>query len=69
MRPRLLELFSDYGVPGWLVPDYWLLVTLAIIVTCLGTLHLWNREGEGDTGAQDLLLIGIPAVFIGARFF
>ncbi|UCF35449.1 MAG: prolipoprotein diacylglyceryl transferase [Acidobacteriota bacterium] len=69
MRPRFLEFFTANGLPEWLIPDYWFMMTLAIIVACVGTLRLWIRGNKGDRGAQDLLLFGIPALFIGARLF
>ena len=69
---RMREIFVDSlqkgGLPSWLVPDYWFMLTLAIIVGSVLAIYLW-RDAKQDTRiASDLLFWGIPALFVGAKF-
>ncbi len=49
----------------WLIPDFQLMLTLAIITGCLLCLWLWRRK-EAESGiASDLLFWGIPGLLVG----
>lgn len=69
MRGTFVHLLEARGLPGWLVPDYQLMLTTAIVVGCLLTLFLCRRYGFPRRTAQDLLFWGIPALLLGAKFF
>ena len=68
MREVLSAFLGKYGLPVWLVPDYWFMVTLAIISGSLLTLHFWRRSGRSGRVAADLLFWGTLALFVGAKF-
>ena len=63
-----MERFSESGLPTWLVPDYWFMLVLAIIVGSLLTLFLWHRSGYPVRTASDLLFWGILTIFVGSKF-
>ncbi len=67
MRRAYLEQFDPQW--HWLIPNFRLMLTLAIIAGCLLCLWLW-RQREADSGtASDLLFWGIPGLLIGCKFF
>ena len=68
MREVLVDLLQKKGLPAWLVPDYWFMISLAIIVGSLLAIHLWKRAGQEARVASDLLFWGIPTLFAGAKF-
>ena len=68
MRQTIVQWFSDSGLPGWLVPDYWFMLVLAIIVGSLLTLFLWRRSGYPVRTASDLLFWGILLLFVGSKY-
>ncbi len=68
MREVFVDWLQKEGLPGWLVPGYWLMLTLAIIVGSLLAIYLWKRTGQETRIASDLLFWGIPSLFVGAKF-
>lgn len=69
MREIFVDRVTEIGLPGWIIPDYWLMLTFAIISSCLVTLFLWKRSGGDVKVASDLLFWGVLGLFVGARFF
>ncbi len=67
MREVFVDLLRKEGLPGWLVPDYWFMLTLAIIVASLLAIHLWKDAGQDTRVSSDLLFWGIPSLFVGAK--
>jgi phosphatidylglycerol:prolipoprotein diacylglycerol transferase len=69
MRDIFLEWAAEAGVPSWLIPDYWFMLTSAIIVGSLTCLHLWKDAGHDVRTASELIFWGIPSLFVGAKLF
>lgn len=69
MEKILRELLDGTGLPTWLVPDYWFMLTLALVAGSLLTLSLWKRSGQERKVASDLLFWSILALFVGAKLF
>jgi phosphatidylglycerol:prolipoprotein diacylglycerol transferase len=69
MRPIIVSRLHHLGIPEWLIPDYWFMFTLAIIVSSLMALHLWRRSGHRGRTTSELLFWGIPGLFVGTRLF
>ena len=69
MRPFLIAWLEQQGLPAWLAPTYWLMLTTAIAIACLLVLWLWKRQGRDLKIASDLLFWGIPGLFLGSKFF
>ncbi|MBI4446269.1 MAG: prolipoprotein diacylglyceryl transferase [Acidobacteria bacterium] len=68
MRSRWLPVVESHGLPAWIIPDYWFLLTLAIITGSLLTVVFWSRQRDSRM-ASDLLFWGIPALLLGAKIF
>ena len=69
MRPLFVEWLHVSGLPSWLAPRFWLMLTLAIVAACLLTLQLWKRTGQDLKIASDLLFWGILGLFAGSKIF
>jgi phosphatidylglycerol:prolipoprotein diacylglycerol transferase len=67
MRTTLMEALEAKGIPGWLLPDFYFMLTLAIIVGGGLVLLLWKRTGHHNGVASDLIFWGIPCLFFGAK--
>lgn len=67
VRSRWVEVLAEGGWPGWLIPNYWSMLTLAIIVGSGLTLWLWRRFESGSGQAADLLFWGIPSLLVGSK--
>jgi len=67
MRKTLVETLEASGMPGWLVPDFFFMLTLAIILGSCLVLLLWKRTGQNSSVASDLIFWGIPCLFLGAK--
>ena len=67
MRRAYLEQFDPSW--HWLILDFRLMLTLAIIAGCLLCLWLWRRREAESATAADLLFWGIPGLLIGCKFF
>ena len=69
MRKVFVEFLQSKDLPsGWL-PDYWLMLTVAIISASLLTIVLWRRRGQPSSLASDLIFWGILGLFVRAKFF
>lgn len=69
MRDRWVQDVERYGLPSWLVPDYWSLLTLAIMTGSVLTLVFWIGQKRDSKTASDLLFWGIPSLLLGAKIF
>ncbi len=69
MRKVFVEFLQSKDLPSGWVPDYWLMLTLAIISASLLTIALWRRRGQSSSVASDLIFWGILGLFVGAKFF
>lgn len=69
MRTTWIQFFERHSLPGWLVPDYWFMLTTAIVIGCTLTIILWQRSGRSNRQVCDLLFWGVPSLFLGAKFF
>jgi len=69
MREILVSWSNQLGLPGWLIPDYWLMFTFALTAAALLILRLWTKAGYRDARAANLIFWAIPGLFLGARFF
>lgn len=69
MRSLIVERLAAHGIPAWLVPDYWFMLTTAILASSILTLYVWRRSGHPIRLAADLLFWGILGLFVGARVF
>ena len=69
MRKLFVEFLHSKGLPGDWLPDYWLMLTVAIISASLLTVVLWRRSGQPSSVASDLIFWGILGLFVGAKFF
>ncbi|MFZ0429064.1 MAG: prolipoprotein diacylglyceryl transferase family protein [Acidobacteriota bacterium] len=67
MRSRIVDVVQSWGFPGWVVPDYWFMLTAAIVIASLYTLRVWRSSGGDPRTVSDLLFWGIPSLLIGAR--
>jgi phosphatidylglycerol---prolipoprotein diacylglyceryl transferase len=67
MRDRLREWLAQNGWPDWIVPGYWFLLCLSLILGSLLTIHLWKRSGQDKQRAADLIFWAIPSLFVGAK--
>ncbi len=67
MRSRIVDVVQSWGFPGWVVPDYWFMLTAAIVIASLYTLRVWRSGGGDPRTVSDLLFWGIPSLLIGAR--
>jgi len=66
MREVLLEKMTEIGLPGWLVPDYWFMLTTAIVVGTLVVLAAARRTNLAAP-TSDLLFYGILGLFVGSK--
>lgn len=66
MRERIVAWLVDCGLPGWIVPDYWFMLTTAIVVGALIS-RAASRRSKLDAPASDLLFFGILGLFLGAK--
>ena len=69
MRPILTDWLETQGLPAWLAPTYWSMLTMAIVAACLLTQWLWRRGGQDSKTASDLLFWGILGLFAGSKVF
>ncbi len=66
MRFLMVEWAGQHGIPAWLIPDYWLMLTLAIVTGCLVTRRL-AAQVVPETPTGDLLVAGILGLFLGSK--
>lgn len=66
MRDAIVEWAVRHGIPAWLVPGYWQMLTLAITVGCLVTWRL-SRRRVPEVPAGDLLVSGIVGLLLGSK--
>ena len=69
MRQILVVFLQARGLPAWLVPDYWFMLTVAIVAGCVMTLVLWRQAGQKASVASDLMFWAIPLLFVGTKVF
>ncbi|MBI4444433.1 MAG: prolipoprotein diacylglyceryl transferase [Acidobacteria bacterium] len=67
MRRVLMQWLVEHGLTPWIIPNFWFLLCLSIILGSLWTLHRWRREGQPVAVASDLLFWGIPSLLVGAK--
>ncbi len=66
MREVIIQALAGTGIPGWLVPDYWFMLTTAIIAGSLVTLVM-SRHAKLSAPVSDLLFFGILGLFVGSK--
>lgn len=66
MRETIVSTVIEAGFPAWIVPDYWFMLTLAIVVGSLTALAAGRRSKAGAP-VSDLLFFGILGLFLGAK--
>ena len=69
MGTRLKAWLLENGWPDWIVPGYWFMLCLSLILGSLLALHLWKRSGQDKQRASDLIFWAIPSLLIGAKLF
>ncbi len=67
MRRVLMQWLVEHGVNPWIVPNYWFMLCLSLILGSLLTIRLWRKQGGEIQTATDLLFWGIPALLVGAK--
>jgi phosphatidylglycerol:prolipoprotein diacylglycerol transferase len=67
MRRVIMEWLANHGLSPWVVPNYWFMLCLSVIVGSLLTIRLWKRAGQAPEVANDLLFWGIPSLLVGAK--
>ena len=70
MRQALVRSLKEGSlpIPAWLIPDYWFMLTLAIISGSVVAVLLWRHSGQKGRVASDLIFYGILGLFAGAKF-
>jgi phosphatidylglycerol---prolipoprotein diacylglyceryl transferase len=66
MRERIVAWLVGSGLPPWIVPDYWFMLTAAIVAGTLVTLAA-SRRSKLAAPVSDLLFFGILGLFLGAK--
>ena len=69
MRRALISALEEGPLPilGWLIPDYWFMLTLAIIAGSVVAVLLWTHSGQKGQVAPDLIFYGILGLFAGSK--
>jgi len=68
VRETIVRLVTEAGFPAWIVPNYWFMLTLAIVIGSTTALAAARRT-KSDAPVSDLLFFGIPGLFVGAKLF
>ena len=66
MRELIVQALTESGIPSWLVPDYWFMLTTAIVVGTL-TARAASRRSQFTAPVSDLLFFGVLGLFFGAK--
>lgn len=69
MRPLAIEFFARWGLPAWLVPDYFTLVGIAGLVAATIALSLARRDGADVPRAARGLAVAYVAALAGGYVF
>ncbi|RPI23149.1 MAG: prolipoprotein diacylglyceryl transferase [Acidobacteria bacterium] len=67
MRRVFMQWLVAHGLSPWIVPNYWFMLCLSLIVGSLLTIRLWRRAGQAPETARNLLFWGIPSLLVGAK--
>jgi len=69
MRPVVLAWLARQGLPGWLLPDYWMLSAIATIAGATLALRLAERDGASRAHTARAILWAYLAALAGGYLF